>query len=155
MIDLREVRMEEKELLWKINQKYLYEMTAYYPEPFDENGDYHYGWFDAYFTDPERKAFFLFADDAMIGFAFINPYSYIGHAPDHVMAEFTVFPAYRRRHYALEAARVILSSYPGHWEIKYNEKNTGAKKLWTAVTEPYSPKVYHLNDAETVFEFTV
>ena len=31
MIDLREVRMEEKGLLWKINQKYLYEMTAYYP----------------------------------------------------------------------------------------------------------------------------
>ncbi|MBR6476955.1 MAG: hypothetical protein IKS85_00770, partial [Lachnospiraceae bacterium] len=65
-----------------------------------------------------------------------------------------VFPAYRRKHYALEAARVILSSYPGKWEIKYNEKNAKAKNLWTAVTMPYHPQVYHLNEEETVFVFS-
>ena len=41
------------------------------------------------------------------------------------MAEFTIFPAYRRKHYALDAARMILTDHPGKWEIKHlNEEET-------------------------------
>ena len=32
MIRLQEVKAEERELLWNINQKYQYEMTKYYPD---------------------------------------------------------------------------------------------------------------------------
>lgn len=153
MIRLQAVQKEDRDLLWNINQKYLYEMTMYYPDPMDESGNYHYGHFDEYFTDPRREAFFLYDNTAMVGFAMLCPYSNIGKHPDCTMAEFTIFPTYRRKHYALEAANLLLASHPGHWEIKYNEKNTGAKKLWTAVTAPYHPVVYHLNEEETVFEF--
>lgn len=48
---------------------------------------------------------------------------------------------------------MILEKHPGKWEIKYNEKNIGAKKLWTMVTEPFTPQVCHLNEEETVFTF--
>ena len=37
-------------------QKNLYEMSQYYPEDVDEEGNLHYGNFDAYFTDPAGKA---------------------------------------------------------------------------------------------------
>ena len=40
MIRLQEVKAEERELLWNIIQKYLYEMTKYYPENMDEQGIY-------------------------------------------------------------------------------------------------------------------
>ncbi len=30
------------------NQKYLYEMTNFYDDPMDENGNYHYGHLDDY-----------------------------------------------------------------------------------------------------------
>ena len=89
----------------------------------------------------------------MIGFAMLCPYSYIDRDPDYTMAEFTVFPAYRRKHFALDAAKMILAKHPGKWEIKYNEKNGGAKKLWNTVAEPYGPKKYHLNEEETVLSF--
>ena len=154
MIRLQAVKAEERQLFWNINQKYLYEMTLYYPDPMDEQGNYHYGHFDAYFTDAERKAYFIFDDETMIGFVMLNPYSYIGHAPDNVIAEFTIFPAYRRKHHALEAAKLILDAHPGRWEIKYNEGNTAAKKLWNAVAAPYKPQVHHLNEQETVLEFS-
>ena len=154
MITLKPVKSEERELLWNINQKYLYEMTFYYPDEMDEKGVLHYGYFDEYFKDPKRKAFFIFHEEKMVGFVMVCPYSNMGHEPDYNMAEFTIFPTYRRNHYALETANQILSMYPGNWEIKYNEKNTGAKKLWTKVTAPYDPKVYHLNEMETVFEFS-
>ena len=61
MIRLQEVKSEERDALWNINQKYLYEMTKYYPDQMDERGNYHYGYFDAYFTDKERKVFFIYA----------------------------------------------------------------------------------------------
>ena len=81
------------------------------------------------------------------------PYSNIEQDPDYTMAEFTIFPAYRRKHFALDVAKMILDKHPGKWEIKYNEKNTGAKKLWNTVAAPYEPEEYHLNDEETVLSF--
>ncbi|MCR5355885.1 MAG: hypothetical protein K6E63_00625 [Lachnospiraceae bacterium] len=71
------------------------------------------------------------------------------------MAEFTIFPIHRRKHYALDAARMILTERPGKWEIKYNEKNTAAKKLWNTVLAPYKPQIHHLNEVETVLVFEV
>ena len=58
MIRLVPVRDEEKEMFRNINQKYLYEMTNFYPDVMDEEGNYHYGYFDEYFVDPKRRAFF-------------------------------------------------------------------------------------------------
>lgn len=155
MITLKEVRPEDRELLWNINQKYLYEMTNFYDNEMDEKGNIHYGYFDTYFTDPKRKAFFICSDEQLCGFAFINPYSLTGGSPDYVMAEFTVFPVFRRKHIAREAVRVIFRQFPGRWEIKYNEKNIPAKNLWNQLTAKYSPDKVHLNENETVLVFTV
>ena len=82
------------------------------------------------------------------------PYSYIEHLPDYTMAEFTIFPSYRRKHFAIDTVNLIFSKHHGNWEIKYNEKNIAAKKLWNAVATPYGPKLYYLNDVETVLVFT-
>ena len=153
MLRLQTVQKKDRDLLWNINQKYLYEMTTFYDDPMDENGNYHYGHFDDYFSDPKRVAYFIFDDDILVGFAMLCPYSNIDQNPDYTMAEFTIFPAYRRNHFALDAAEMILERHPGEWEIKYNEKNGGAKKLWNAVAAPYYPEVYHLNVEETVLSF--
>ena len=153
-MELRRVDQGGRELLWNINQKYLYEMTNYYDDEMDALGNLHYGYFDAYFTDPKREAYFLYEGESLAGFAMIHPYSNMGGAPDHVMAEFTVFPIYRRRHLALDAAELIFHSFKGRWEVKYNEKNTAAKSLWTKVTGKYNPQKTRLNDEETVLSFS-
>lgn len=155
MIRIVPVKAEEKGLLWNINQKYLYEMTNFYPDEMDENGVLHYGYFDEYFIDKKRKAFFIYNDDKMVGFFMIHPYSVINGNPDYTMAEFTIFPSYRKNHFATEVVSEIFDSYRGEWEIKFNEKNKPAKALWTKVSAPYYPKVYHLNEEETVLVFCV
>ena len=154
MVTLRPVKKEEKDLFWNINQKYLYEMTNFYPDDMDEEGNLHYGHFEEYFVDEKRRAFFILNDEKKVGFVMINPYSNIGHNPDYTMAEFTIFPAYRRNHFAKEAVDLIFKEFSGNWEIKYNEKNIPAKTLWTNITKKYNPKVYHLNEYETVLEFS-
>ena len=64
-MELRRVDQGDRELLWNINQKYLYEMTNYYDDEMDALGNLHYGYFDAYFTDPKREAYFLYEGRAL------------------------------------------------------------------------------------------
>ena len=63
---------KDRDLLWNINQKYLYEMTNYYDDTMDEHGNYHYGHFEEYFSDPKRTAYLLYDEDTLIGFAMIK-----------------------------------------------------------------------------------
>lgn len=148
------VRPEDRELLWNINQKYLYEMTQYYDDEMDDLGNLHYGYFEAYFTDPKRKAFFIYENKTLVGFAMIHPYSNVGETPDYVLAEFTVFPMFRKKHLAQSAAEKIFGAFKGKWEVKYNEKNVAAKSLWNKVTEKYHPERTRINDVETVLKFS-
>ena len=97
MIRLHTVQEQDRELLWNINQKYLYEMTNFYDDPMDQNGNYGYGHFDEYFTDPRRTAYFLYDEETLVGFAMLCPYSNLNLDPDYTMAEFTIFPAFRRK----------------------------------------------------------
>jgi predicted acetyltransferase len=153
MIELVEVNPQQKELLWNLLQKFLYEMTNYYDDEMDALGNYSYRYFDHYFTEPERTAFFLYHDKALVGFAMIHPYSYLDEHPDHVLAEFTIFPMYRKKHIGKQAAELILKTYGGSWEIKYNEKNTAAKALWTQIAAPYHPVRHSYSENETVLAF--
>lgn len=155
MLRLQTVERHHHDLLFTVNQKYLYEMTQFYDDLMDEHGNYYYGHFEDYFSDPRRIAYLLYDDEILIGFAMLCPYSNLGHTPDYTMAEFTIFPAYRRRHFATQAAQKILERHRGQWEIKFNEKNNGAKQLWTSITAPYQPVVHHLNKVETVLEFYI
>jgi len=155
MIRLQRVTPDQRQLLFNLNQKYLYEMTNYYDDPLDERGNLHYGHFDEYFTDPARTALLIYDGDALAGFAMLNPCSYLGGTVDHVMAEFTIFPMYRRRHLATGAAEAIFERCPGRWEVKFNEKNAAARSLWTGVTARYAPTVRRLSDEETVLCFEV
>lgn len=153
LMELIEVRHEDRELLYNLNQKYLYEMTNYYDDELDALGNLHYGHFDAYFTDPKRKAYFLYDGPTLAGFAMIHPYSDLGRETDFVLAEFTVFPMYRRRRLATDAAKLIFDRFKGRWEVKYNEKNTAAKNLWNRVTAGFDPVREQLNEDETVLIF--
>ena len=109
---------------------------------------------NAYFEEPERKALLIYNDQLLVGFAMINPYSYINENPDYVLAEFTIFPMYRKEHIGGNAANKILETYKGRWEIKYNENNTAAKKLWNNVTALYYPAKHRYSDVETVLTFS-
>ena len=155
-VRLRRVRPEEKTRLYNLFQKFLYEMTNFYDDEPDEQGNLHYGHFESYFdgSDPEREAYFILEDQTVVGFAMLNRYSHLGTEIDKAIAEFTVFPMYRRRHVARRAAEQLLRLRPGKWEVKFNEKNAPAKALWTGLTSERNPRFTHLNSVETVISFS-
>ena len=55
-IRLQPVQPLDRDLLWNINQKYLYEMTMFYPDVMDAAGNLHYGRFEQCFTDSKRSS---------------------------------------------------------------------------------------------------
>jgi predicted acetyltransferase len=70
-----------------------------------------------------------------------------------VLAEFTIFPMYRKRHLGYQTAELLFQTYPGTWELKYNERNAGAKALWNKVTKPFHPVAHPYSEDETVLAF--
>ncbi|MCR5609717.1 MAG: GNAT family N-acetyltransferase [Lachnospiraceae bacterium] len=153
MIRLKNVDLEEKDLLWNINQKYMYEMSDIYLDELGEDGNYSYEYFDEYFKDPTRNAYFIYNDDTLVGFALLCPYSCMDLNPDYTMAEFTIFPAFRRKNYAKEAVNMIISKHPGKWEIRYHNNNERGKILWNKIAEPYNPQILKFGDEGTVLLF--
>jgi len=64
------------------------------------------------------------------GFALVNTISHRGGLAERNMGEFFVARLYRRRGVAAEAARQILSVYPGRWEVAVAERNIAARAFW-------------------------
>ena len=132
----------------------MYEMTYYYNMIMDDDGNYYYRYFNLYFTEPERTALLIYSNTILVGFAMINPFSYINENPDYVMAEFTVFPKYRRFEYGKSAVEQIFEQYRGKWELKYSLNNFPADSFWNEVTEKYHPQKFSPNEYEEVLSFS-
>ena len=153
MVTLKKVKIKDKSLLFNLNQDYLKEMTKFYPDEPDENGYYTYGYFDEYFVDKKRVAYFILNEKDIVGFCMLNPYSYFDDKIDYVLAEFTILPKYRGNHYAKETIELLFTIYHGKWEIKYNINNIIAKNLWTSATIKYKPIIKYLSPEEPVLIF--
>ena len=154
MIELRKVNKENKQLLFNIFQKMLYEMTQFYDDPMDELGNYHYGYFDEYFIDKKRIAYLIYNDEILIGFIMLHPYSYF-ESCDVNVAEFTIFPNFRKNGLGIKAVNELFSLHQGKYEIKYNLKNFKAVEFWHKVTSKYNPIINKYSDVEEVIIFEV
>ena len=128
-----EVREEQRQTLANLMQKYLYEMTRYYPIAMGEDGNYNYKYLPLYFEEEARRAYFFYAGEALVGFALINDYSFTGEPTDNSIAEFTIFPACRGRGYGLAAVEALRALRPGSWQLKYSPENEAGARLWQKV----------------------
>jgi predicted acetyltransferase len=62
---------------------------------------------------------------------------------------------YRKQHIGKCAAKLILETFRGRWEIKFNEKNIGAKALWNQITASYHPARHRYSVDGTVLSFLI
>ena len=155
MIALKKIESSDKSKFWNIFQKYLYEITNYYDMDMDKLGNYEYKYFDSYFDDSVRTAVFIYDDGALVGFAMINDYSCLGDRIDYAVAEFTIFPQYRKRRLGMKTIQEIFAQYHGRWEIKYSNMNKAAEALWTKAAKKYDPILSSYGRTESVLSFVV
>ena len=153
MLAFRKAEGLQKQLLHDLLQRYLAEMARYYAIPQNADGFYEYKYFDTYFSDEARWAFFILKGDEIVGFALLNRHSHICKTPDHALAEFYILPEYRGKRIAAQTFALLCSMYPGKWEIKYSPKNIPAARLWEQATKPFVPTFHRLPDGEIVVSF--
>lgn len=154
-MQLKRVGEEDRGYLFNVMQKYLYELSRYYRDDLDGEGNIAYPWFDTYFTMPEREAYLFREGDTTVGFALLNKHSDLGEDIDHAIAEFTIFPLYRHGKRAERALALLLQDRPGLWELNYHNQNEAAATFWSRALKAYDPEPTPMNGAETILLFRV
>lgn len=153
MVKAQVITKDKERVLFNLLQKYLYEMTAYYDDPMDEDGNFSYKYLPYYFTDKDRQAYFLYDDETMIGFALINTHSFTGEPIDNCIAEFTIFPAYRHHGKGMEAIEALRAVRKGTWQLKYSTVNKQGASFWQRVKKKYDGKEQNLEGTEIAITF--
>lgn len=155
-VDFIEVKIEHKNLLWNLLQKYLYELSDVYGDDIEDDGNYSYDYFENYFNLEENREALIFRyDDKIIGFCMINDHSFNENSINYSMAEFSIVPKYRKNGLGKRAISKVLSQRKGKWQIKYSLDNPTAQKFWENVLSDYQKTETLLENNEKLLEFTI
>lgn len=132
-ITLQPASEKDKEALTKLLHDYQMELLA-------EAGEYKY--LTSYFTDSDRSAFFIYADDKVAGFVLVNKHTLIEDGA-HSVAEFYIIPGFRGRGVGERAAQLTFKRFPGKWEVAQMETNQPAIRFWRKVISDITKDKYH------------
>lgn len=135
--EIVEVREDEKEILRNLMEKYDYEFSQYVLCDVNPLGLYGYTYFDCYWYEENRWAFFLKVDGKLAGFAMVNDYPEAGES-DYCMSEFFVMYKYRRCGLGKWAAFQLFDRFKGLWQLKRHPKNIGSVHFWDNVINEYT-----------------
>ncbi len=151
---LEKVDETKKDILYRLLQFSLYDGSQYIDNELNDDCLYDYKWFNNYFTDDNRDAFFIKDNDNYIGFVMVNENLKFNKS-GKCIAEFLVIPRYRRCHIGKRVAYDIFNMYDGLWEVQPMENNPVAYAFWKNIINEYTNGNYEIkNDGiEDVFLF--
>jgi predicted acetyltransferase len=126
------VRPEERPLLERLGELYLYDFSEFAGWDLGEDGRFdHDGWARGLWADPDHTALLLRVGGKPAGFAIVSRHSPL--APDRptwYMAEFFVMRRFRRRGIGALVARAVFGRFPGPWHVLQMKQNVAAQAFW-------------------------
>lgn len=134
---LEKVNLDKKEELYKLLQFALYDGSKYIENELNENANFEYKWFNNYFTDDDREAYFIKNGKIYLGFVMINENLKFNNNGKSV-AEFLIMPQYRRNHIGKKVAIEIFEKYKGYWEVEPIKNSKEAYSFWKKTIEEYT-----------------
>lgn len=145
--EIIEVDSKDKDKLYRLLQFALYDGSQYVDNEINNECIYEYKWFDDYFTDNSRNAFFIQRDNDYIGIVLINENLKFNKTGKWV-AEFLILPRYRRNHIGKRVAFDIFNKYKGIWEVQPMENNPAAYNFWKNIIKEYTNNKYTIKKDE-------
>jgi predicted acetyltransferase len=110
-------------------QLYIYDLGG---DRWDVESDGTFGspaWHRRFWTWRGRHHFVLLVDGRLAGFALVSDRAHFAGAGVRAISEF-VLRKYRRRGIGTRAARILLASFPGRWELAELTWNVPARRFW-------------------------
>lgn len=149
-IELERVPFEKRDALFRLLQYSLFEESLTDLNEMNDEALFDYPWFDAYFTEPQREAYFIREQSTqkLLGFAMVREHE----DGRHSMAEFLVIPKYRRQGIGMQAARACFTLHIGLWEVKPAYGSERAKVFWQSAIAQMQCRTAWIDDR---FEFTI
>ena len=149
-IALQRMGIEEKLLLVRLMELYIYEFSVYSDEDINEYGHYRYGHIDDYWEEEGRFPYLIRVDSKIAGFALVCPHcDYRKEEGARCIGEFFVMLKYRRRGIGLKAATQLFDMHRGPWEVCCFRNNLPASRFWKKVVEKYTDNHYHICGTES------
>jgi predicted acetyltransferase len=138
-IYLDKVLEDKKDTLYRLLEYSLYEESLNDGNEMNDEAIFEYKYFDKYFTDNDRDAFFIREKDTnkLIGFVMINTYMQ-KNDNGHSIAEFMVIPKYRRCKIGKRVAFECFNMYKGIWEVSPSYNSKSAYLFWKKVIDEYT-----------------
>lgn len=130
-VQLTKAGADDKDAMFDMMQRYIAEFSAFEPMERGSDGMYHYFCFDDYWKDREKTPYFITADGQRAGLVFVNRNHYVTlWKPSRSIAEFYVEPEFRREKVGTAAARLLVESYGGWWQLMMHPKNYPSHTFW-------------------------
>lgn len=151
-IYLDKVGNEDREVLYRLLQYSLFEESENDLNEMNAEAIFEYKYFDRYFTDDDRDAYFIRekASNKLLGFAMINTYMQI-YDSGHSIAEYMVIPKYRRNRIGKTVAMELFNRYRGNWEVKPSFNSKKAYLFWENVVKEYTDNNYDFKNGIFLF----
>ena len=147
-VELRQVNVEDREILANLLEKYDYEFSQYDNRDVNKLGLYGYKYLDCYWIEEKRWAYFIMADDKLAGFVMINDIPEVeDRKTDFSMAEFFAMYKYRRTGVGRRAFFLALDLHKGKWQLKRHPKNLSSVYFWDKVVDEYTQGDYELKNS--------
>jgi len=137
-VELRPARLEDKVVLQRLMELYLYDFSEYEGADVDAGGLYGYGYLDQYWVESTRYPFLIRVDGRWAGFALVRDYADSDGTLVHGMAEFFVMRKYRRAGIGRAVACRLFDAFPGSWHVGQVVENVPAQRFWRRVIGEYS-----------------
>lgn len=138
-IVLEKVKECKKDTLFRLLQYSLFEESVSDHNDMNEDALFEYPWFEKYFTEEGREAYFIKEKetDRLLGFVMVNDYVQkcsFGHS----IAEFMVLPKFRRNKIGKQAAVICFDMHNGKWEVSPSYGSEQAYLFWKNVIDEYT-----------------
>jgi predicted acetyltransferase len=143
-LDLIEISEQERPVLERLAQLYMYDFTEHAHGDVDDDGRFSYIDFDEFFGKPVYHPFLIRVDGKLAGFALVCRSEALRDAEEAVwwMEEFFVMRKYRNRGVGERVAAQLFEKLGGTWEVGQVPTNVGAQAFWRKVVGRYTAGDY-------------
>lgn len=138
-IYLDKVNIDNKEILYRLLEYSLFEESLYDKNEMNAKAIFEYDDFDSYFTDDNKKSYFIRNKDnnKLLGFVMINTYM-DGDNKIYSITEFMVIPKYRKNKIGKQTAFECFNMYKGIWKVSPSYGSKDAFNFWKNVIDEYT-----------------
>ena len=95
----------------------MYDGSQYIDNDINEDCIFEYRWFDNYFTDNDRNAYFIKSGNAYAGMVMVNE-NLKFNKDGKCIAEFLIMPRFRKNHIGKKVAYEIFEKFKNHSYIR-------------------------------------